>query len=83
MTSLPPDFHSAACAVEVAGADEARTRMDGPAARAPEQGRMEEAGEESEPDDAEDDPLPGLAAAEAAQDVPEDSIAVDLSLIHI
>ena len=37
-----------ACAVEVEGADSAPSRMDGPAARAPEQGRREEAGDESE-----------------------------------
>ena len=68
--------HILACAVEVEGAQHAPARLDGPAARAPERGRHDEAGDES--DDVDDEAEgEGIVRAAAEEDVPEDAIAVD------
>ena len=83
--------HIACCAQEVHGSENAPARLTGPASRAPDVGKAEGAGDESDAgddsDDASEEPDSGNAhgapqpacsePAEAQQDVPEASIAVD------
>jgi hypothetical protein len=68
--------HILHCAQEVEGAENAPVRLDGPASRAPEISRNEEAAEESDSDPEEADAIQN-AAAEAHFEVEEASIAVD------
>ena len=78
--------HVACCAQEVDGSENALARLTGPASRAPEVGKEEGAGDESEDgadsDDASEDTEAseagaGSRPAEPQQEVPEASIAVD------
>ncbi len=71
--------HITHCAQEVAGAENDPVRLKGPADRAPELGKNDEAGDESEDTSEKDDDDAGTAKADVDPhlDVAEVSIAVD------
>jgi hypothetical protein len=79
---LPEDgvpLHIAACALEVHGSENAVVHLQGPASRAPDVGKQEEAGDESDVESAcnETAETPTASCSEPCEDVAELSIAVD------
>jgi hypothetical protein len=84
-TRLPEDDvpeHIRACLQHVDGADKAPVQMSGPASRAPEQGKDEEAGEESDRSECTDEDNDDAGAAQPDMDyvhknVAESTIALD------
>ena len=81
---LPEDGVPAAiqaCALHVDGADKAPVHLTGPASRAPEVGREDEAGEESEESEEDDEADEGSATqpaeGHACDDIAEATVAVD------